>query len=101
MHRRARPPTAYPIASSRNPGQFVQRRGRLLRRSPGKDSALNFDFVVVMPDGLALTEKKAADFFRNELGRVADFARNSILPASSVKPLLPWLRRYELEHLIA
>jgi len=93
--------TAYLIASSRNPRQFIQRRGRILRRAPGKEQAKIYDFVVVMPESHLATEEIAGDFLRNELGRVADFARNSLFPASSVKPLLPWLRRYDLEHLAA
>ncbi|MFN7398748.1 MAG: hypothetical protein ACK5SX_06700, partial [Sandaracinobacter sp.] len=93
--------TAYLIASSRNPRQFIQRRGRILRRSPGKDHATIYDFVVVMPDGHISAEEAAVDFLRNELARVADFARNSLYPASSVQPLLPWLKRYDLEHLAA
>lgn len=93
--------TAYLIASSRNPRQFIQRRGRILRRAPGKEQATIYDFVVVMPEGHISNEKSAVDFLRNELGRVADFARNSLYPASSVKPLLPWLKRYGLEHLAA
>ena len=85
--------TAYLIASSRNPRQFIQRRGRILRRSPGKNFATIFDFVVVMPEGHTAVEEKAGDFLKNELGRVADFARNSLYPASSIEPLLPWLSR--------
>jgi superfamily II DNA or RNA helicase len=93
--------SAYLIASSRNPRQFVQRRGRILRRAEGKDRAKIFDFVVVMAEGHIATEQLAGDFLRNELGRVADFARNSLYPASSIAPLLPWLKRYDLEHLAA
>jgi superfamily II DNA or RNA helicase len=93
--------TAYLIASSRNPRQFIQRRGRILRRSPGKDSAKIYDFVVVMPENQTAPVNAAVDFLRNELGRVADFARHSLYPASSVEPLLPWLRKYDLEHLAA
>lgn len=93
--------TAYLIASSRNPRQFIQRRGRILRRSPGKDHATIYDFVVVMPEGHISVEEAAIDFLKNELARVADFARNSLYPASSVRPLLPWLKRYDLEHLAA
>lgn len=91
--------TAYLIASSRNPRQFIQRRGRILRRAEGKESATIFDFVVVLPEGNLPDQNVAVDFLRNELGRVADFARNSLYPASSIKPLLPWLQRYDLEHL--
>lgn len=91
--------TAYLIASSRNPRQFIQRRGRILRRAPGKESALIYDFVVVMPSGQhPEVEDAAVDFLRTELARVADFARNSLYPQSSIKPLLPWLERYGLEH---
>lgn len=90
--------TAYLIASSRNPRQFVQRRGRILRRAEGKEFAKIFDFVVVLPEGVGVDAGMAGDFLRAELSRVADFARNSLYPASSIKPLLPWLRKYELEH---
>jgi superfamily II DNA or RNA helicase len=91
--------TAYLIASSRNPRQFIQRRGRILRRSEGKDSATIYDFVVVLPDENLRDDDLAVDFLRNELGRVADFARNSLYPASSIEPLRPWLQKYGLEHL--
>jgi superfamily II DNA or RNA helicase len=91
--------TAYLIASSRNPRQFIQRRGRILRRAEGKDSAIIYDFVVVLPEGNVPDQNVAVDFLRNELGRVADFARNSLYPASSIEPLMPWLQRYDLEHL--
>lgn len=91
--------TAYLLASSKNPRQFVQRRGRILRKSEGKDYAKIFDFVVVLPENYVSSSQDASDFLRNELGRVADFARNSLYPSSSVQPLMPWLRRYRLEHL--
>lgn len=91
--------TAYLIASSRNPRQFIQRRGRILRRAEGKESAKIYDFVVVLPEGHLPSQDLAADFLRNELARVADFARNSLYPASSIKRLLPLLQRYDLEHL--
>lgn len=91
--------TAYLIASSRNPRQFIQRRGRILRRAEEKDRARIFDFVVVMAGGRIASDDLAGDFLRNELGRVADFARHSLYPASSIEPLLPWLKKYDLEHL--
>ena len=91
--------TAYLIASSRNPRQFIQRRGRILRRAPNKDKATIYDFVVVIPDGEYSRRNLAEDFLRNELERVADFARHSLYPTSAISPLLPWLRKYDLEHL--
>lgn len=91
--------TAYLLASSRNPRQFVQRRGRILRRSEGKDYAKIFDFVVVLPEEHVPSSQDASDFLKNELGRVADFAQNSLYPTTSIQSLMPWLRRYRLEHL--
>lgn len=90
--------TAYLLASSKNPRQFIQRRGRILRRAPNKEFAKIFDFVVVLPESQIVTEELATDFLRNELDRVADFAQNSLYPSSSVKPLEPWLQSYDLEH---
>ena len=34
------------MASSTNPGEYIQRRGRVLRRSEGKDKAVIYDMVV-------------------------------------------------------
>jgi superfamily II DNA or RNA helicase len=41
--------TALIMASSTNPREFVQRRGRILRRAEGKDRAVVFDFIVLPP----------------------------------------------------
>lgn len=90
--------TAYLLASSRNPRQFVQRRGRILRRAEGKDYARIYDFVVVLPESAVSSNQQGGDFLKNELSRVADFAQNSMYPASSIEPLMPWLQKYGLEH---
>nr|WP_233076194.1 DEAD/DEAH box helicase family protein [Paraglaciecola chathamensis] len=42
---------AFVISSTSNPREFIQRRGRVLRRSPGKDEAIIYDFIVVPPPG--------------------------------------------------
>lgn len=39
--------TAFILSSSRNPKEFIQRRGRLLRKSPGKEKAVIYDFVTL------------------------------------------------------
>ena len=41
--------TAAILASSSNPRQFVQRRGRILRPHPSKDHATLFDTIVLPP----------------------------------------------------
>lgn len=39
--------TAFILSSSQNPKEFVQRRGRLLRKAAGKDKAVIYDFVTL------------------------------------------------------
>ena len=41
--------TAYILASSSNPKEFIQRRGRILRQSPGKEHAEIYDLIAVPP----------------------------------------------------
>jgi len=67
---------AYMLASSTNPRQFIQRRGRILRRAPGKSHAEVIDFVVEPPRDPALFDIERA-LFRRELARCVEFARYS------------------------
>lgn len=39
--------TAFILASSTNPKEYIQRRGRVLRKFPGKDNATIFDFITL------------------------------------------------------
>ncbi len=70
--------TAYILASSGNPREFIQRRGRILRRAAGKDYAEIHDFVTVPPahtfehtESVTQTEQS---LFRRELRRFREFA---------------------------
>lgn len=72
--------TAYILASSLNPRQFVQRRGRVLRRTPGKEFAHIYDFIVVPPIGATLEDaafNAERKLMRRELSRVDEFASSS------------------------
>ncbi|MHC8441668.1 MAG: DEAD/DEAH box helicase family protein [Candidatus Eutrophobiaceae bacterium] len=68
--------TAYLLASSCNPRQFIQRRGRILRKSLGKERADIYDFIVRLPKGMGgdggEREKK---LFKSELKRIAKFTK--------------------------
>ncbi|WP_204042531.1 DEAD/DEAH box helicase family protein [Acrocarpospora phusangensis] len=68
---------AYMLASSSNPRQFIQRRGRILRRAPGKRSADVIDFISVPPrdPDLYSIEQK---LFRREIARFVEFAKYSM-----------------------
>lgn len=72
------PPTrsAFLLGSSENPKQFVQRRGRVLRKYPRKTSATIYDFIYLPRPETARRETE----IRKELTRFAEFAlaaRNS------------------------
>ena len=65
--------TAVILASSTNPRQFIQRRGRVLRPSPGKKVAEIFDMIVVPPSEVCEWESERT-LLRKEITRVAEFA---------------------------
>lgn len=63
--------TAYILASTRNPRQYIQRRGRVLRKFTNKDRATIYDFVVLpMGNFNHPTSKK---LIASELERIHDF----------------------------
>lgn len=69
------------LASSTNPRQFIQRRGRLLRRAPGKDRAEIFDFIVCPPSFGDAFDDEAFNLerrtFARELGRIQEFCQTA------------------------
>ncbi|MBI3825592.1 MAG: DEAD/DEAH box helicase family protein [Candidatus Rokubacteria bacterium] len=72
------PPTrvAYILASSGNPREFIQRRGRILRRAPGKEAAEIHDFLAVPPTGAMSDDILPSEqtILRRELRRFREFA---------------------------
>lgn len=92
--------TAYILASSRDPRQFVQRRGRILRRSPGKERAKIHDFIVVLPQDSRTDSEYARRLIKSELGRVAEFSSLSENRHETYKILAPELKAYGLEHMV-
>lgn len=89
---------AFILASSSNPRQFIQRRGRVLRRSPGKEKAEIYDFVVVPPTEYADQMHFNVDrqLIKKELTRVATFARSAINGPEALGRLLPLRERFNL-----
>ncbi|WP_418790947.1 DEAD/DEAH box helicase family protein [Phosphitispora sp. TUW77] len=76
--------TAFILASTTNPKEYIQRRGRVLRKAPNKDFAEIFDFVT-LPRPLdavsSLTEEQAQrdkSLVKNELTRIKEFGRLSL-----------------------
>lgn len=70
--------TAFILASSTNPRQFVQRRGRVLRRHASKTRAEIYDFFVIPPpedmDKSSPGYGAARALVRSQVHRAAEFA---------------------------
>lgn len=73
--------TAFILASTSNPKEYIQRRGRVLRLSKGKDYAEIFDFITLprsLDDVVSMSEEEKRDemsLAKNELVRAFEFAR--------------------------
>lgn len=65
------------LASSQNPRQFIQRRGRVLRKAPGKNIAVIHDVIVAPVEG-AEGDDHQAPLLKAELARAIEFAGSAI-----------------------
>lgn len=78
--------TAFILASSTNPKEYIQRRGRVLRKYPGKTKAVIYDFITLP---IAINEvgnyppeiiKSTSGLALREIERMKDFANISENP---------------------
>ena len=84
-------------ASTGNPRQFIQRRGRVLRTHPDKNMAILHDLVVIPEVGIACDSFRMEQvLLRNELARVKNFSMLSENPSFSQIELGPVMRHYGL-----
>ncbi|WP_328658632.1 DNA phosphorothioation system restriction enzyme [Streptomyces sp. NBC_00334] len=92
--------TAYLLASSSNPRQFIQRRGRVLRQAPGKTMADIVDFIVVPPEEASdLQPESERKMVARELARVTEFAYLAENEAETLDILRPLRMRYDLQEI--
>lgn len=72
---------AFILASTTNPKEYIQRRGRVLRLAPGKDFAEIYDFITLprqlneVPSLTKIKLKNEITLVKNELSRGKEFAR--------------------------
>lgn len=88
--------TAVILASSSNPRQFVQRRGRILRRHANKQRAELFDMIVIPPDLGRESLEVEKKLLEKELRRFAEFADLADNAGEARMKLLPLQDRYGL-----
>ena len=84
------------LASSTNPRQFIQRRGRILRPDPGKDRATLYDMVVLPPELDRDTLAIERNLLKKELLRLIEFADLADNAAAARSQLLTLQKRYGL-----
>lgn len=80
---------AFILASSTNPKEYVQRRGRVLRKFPGKHHAIIYDFITLPRplDIASITDeeelKMDLSLIKREMARMRDFAAIAENPAET------------------
>ena len=86
--------TAFIMSSSRNPKEFIQRRGRLLRKSSNKEIAVIYDFIT-LPRDLKMVDyedfEKDKSIVVGELFRINEFgtlANNNIIAKSQMTDIM-------------
>lgn len=93
----------YFMSSTSNPREFVQRRGRVLRKYPGKSHAVLRDMVVVPPAG-SWSDRTDASFDKlllaKEMPRVAEFCSAADNEFEARDELFRLLQRYDLVKLL-
>ncbi|MFI7482076.1 DEAD/DEAH box helicase family protein [Kocuria sp. M1R5S2] len=88
--------TGYLLASSSNPRQFIQRRGRLLRRAEGKERAEILDYLAVPPPGTPINFAVERALLTRELQRANEFGKLSNNYETTLEVLRPLKERYQL-----
>jgi DNA phosphorothioation system restriction enzyme len=88
--------TAIILASTSNPRQFIQRRGRILRPHPHKQQATLFDTIVIPPDLDRDTWEVERNLLRKELLRFMTFAQLADNASEATEQLLQLQTRYNL-----
>ena len=90
--------TAFILASSTNPKEYIQRRGRVLRKYPGKNFAVIYDFITLPfnEDSIKYRNpeviKSSKGLIKRELIRMLDFSSIAENPSISTELI------YQLKH---
>lgn len=95
---------AFFLASSSNPREFIQRRGRVLRQAKGKSFSTIHDLIAIPPptwiiprDSPTFTSER--NILRKELQRFKEFADLALNKHQALDVIWPLLERYGLKNL--
>lgn len=93
--------TAFILASSTNPREFVQRRGRILRLYEGKSSAIIHDFIVVpTQENMPLKRNVDASILKREMPRFVEFSSAALNEFDARSTIHDIIDHYELINLL-
>nr|WP_172957538.1 DNA phosphorothioation system restriction enzyme [Aphanothece sacrum] len=84
------------LASTGNPHQFIQRRGRVLRPYPNKKQATIYDMIVMPPDLDRATWEVERNLLRKELKRFMEFAKIANNAEEASQKLMDIQEQYKL-----
>jgi DNA phosphorothioation system restriction enzyme len=98
--------TAFILASTNNPKEYIQRRGRVLRLAEGKDYAEIYDFITLprkLDEVTGITEeqmKRELTLVKNELCRAEEFARIALNSVTALAIIDDIRTAYDLQDYI-
>lgn len=98
--------TAFILASTNNPKEYIQRRGRVLRLAEGKDYAEIYDFITLprkLDEVTGITEeqmRRELTLVKNELCRAEEFARIALNSVTASAVLDDIRTAYDLQDYI-
>jgi superfamily II DNA or RNA helicase len=83
------------MCSSGNPKEYIQRRGRVLRRFPGKNKAVIYDFTAVpnFKDS-RLNPETEQKIFDSQMKRLAEFAKDAMNESDILRQLFEEKKKY-------
>ncbi len=94
--------TAFILASSTNPKEYIQRRGRVLRKAPNKKYAVIYDFITLpTPLDCVNHESETSHYdlslVRKEINRMREFGEISINPSEADRLVTELIESYGLD----
>ena len=94
--------TAFILASSTNPKEYIQRRGRVLRKAPGKQYAVIYDFITLPTelDYVSIRSDSARydlSLIKKEIIRMKEFGEISKNPSEADKLIKELEETYGLD----
>ena len=93
--------TAFFLASSSNPREFIQRRGRVLRKAPGKEFSFIHDLIAVPPSSWQSSRDSSSfnierGIVKKELERFKEFAGPALNKHKALDVIWEIATRYNL-----